>query len=90
MTVLQQYIKNHGETFFANQDMANAKINENSELNNDPIDDFVGGDGDGDCDEDGEDDEDADAADADDDYSSDEVAIDDIYIKKQLILGTKK
>lgn len=84
LTVLQQYIANHEENanFFANQaEMddtceTNAKINENYELNNgnDRIDD----------------DDDADAADADDDYSSDDVAIDDIYIKKQLILATKK
>lgn len=38
-----------------------------------------------------EDDDELDAADADDDYSSDDVNIDDIYnMKKQLILGTRK
>lgn len=82
MTVLQQYIANHerNDAFFANQEETDdaretiSKINENFDMNTE-----------NDPIDDEDEEYDADAADADDDYSSD-----DVYIKKQLILTTKK
>lgn len=82
MTVLQQYIANHegNDAFFANQEEMDdaretiSKVNENFDMNTE-----------NDPIDDDDEEDDADAADADDDYSSD-----DVYIKKQLILATKK